>query len=195
LANSFGDTQFLYRSLAMDLQNFGDTGGHLTPLKDYDVRQLVAWMRVLDSLDALANHHVTLAARYFSQTQHKADVEQLVRYVQEHVAKNPREKVQWLGDAISLAAVRLGNNALAMEVADQLATYDFPEMTVIAYQLPALIHRRAGDYAGAARLMAQAYERVKTRSSPQDLEFMEGFIAQMQQQAEGPTAGPPGHKP
>jgi len=35
-AQSFGDNEFLYRLLVMDLQNFGDTGGHWTALKFYE---------------------------------------------------------------------------------------------------------------------------------------------------------------
>ena len=44
-AEAFGDGEFLYRLLVMDLQNFGDTGGHLTRMADYDMPRVIGWLR------------------------------------------------------------------------------------------------------------------------------------------------------
>src|SRR4051812_12836790 len=59
-ASAFGDRELLYRSLVLDLQNFGDTGGHWTPLKDYGMPKVVRWLDALDELDIDATHHMVL---------------------------------------------------------------------------------------------------------------------------------------
>jgi hypothetical protein len=188
MATAFGDSEFLYRLLVMDLQNFGDTGGRTTPLKAYDMGLVVQWLQALDSLDLDAQHHVFLAARYFSQTQSREDIRPLVRYLMDHVRQNPTRSVQWLSDAIYLAQVRLKDPALAVEVADQLAEYDFPAMTPLAYQLPALVHEKAGDFAGAAGLMERALQRLAGRkAAPMETQFMEEYIEKMRARAKAPA--------
>jgi len=82
-----------------------------------------------------------------------------------------------------LAQIRLHDDSLAMEVADQLARYDFPAMTPIAYQLPALVHEKAGDYAGAAKLMEQARAKLGSRAATNESEYMAAYVAQMQKRA------------
>src|SRR5271156_5023120 len=50
-ALSFGDEEFYFRLLALDIQNAGDTFGRFTELYKYDFRKLYAWFTLLDSLD------------------------------------------------------------------------------------------------------------------------------------------------
>lgn len=174
---SFGDREFLYRKLVLDLQNFGDTGGRITPLRDYHMPDVVAWLRALDSLNSRADHHVVLAARYFGQTQDLSQVRYLVQYIQGHVALDPERKLGWMSEAIYLAQARAKDSKLAMEVADQLATYDFPKMTVLAYQLPALVHRNLGNHARAVAYMDRALRLTAHKASATESQFMREFIA------------------
>src|SRR5687768_9604016 len=47
-AMSFGDEQFYFRWLALNLQNMGDTYGRFTPLRLYDFSKLALWFERLD---------------------------------------------------------------------------------------------------------------------------------------------------
>jgi hypothetical protein len=180
---AFGDRQFLYRSLVLDLQNFGDTGGRITRMGDYDMTRVVAWLRTMDLLDKDADHHLKLAAQYFSMTQTTPDVALLVAYLQEQVALSPARHWRWLLDAIYLAQVKLHDLSLATAVADQLAGYDFPDMIIIARQIAAPLHEKGGDYKGAAEIMARALERTRTSAEPGEIAFMESYIAAMRARA------------
>lgn len=182
-ALAFGDREFLYRALAMQLQNFGDTGGRLTPLRNYDMRTVVAWLRALDSLDFHADHHVTLAARYFSQTQDVPQVRHLVQYLMEHIARDPAAKVHWFAEALHMARVRLNDDVLVLALADQLAQYDFPTMSLIAHQLPAAIYERMGDFSRAADHMAIARERLRGRVGDQQMKIMDNYIGEMRRRS------------
>jgi len=173
---SFGDREFLYRKLVLDLQNFGDTGGRITPLRDYHMPEVVEWLRALDTLNPRGEHHIVLAARYFGQTQDRSQVVYLVRYIQEHVALDPERKLGWMSEAIYLAQARAGDSKLAMDVADQLAMYDYPKMTVLAYQLPALVHRNLGNHARAVAYMNRALRLTAHKASEADRRFMREFI-------------------
>ncbi len=183
-AASFGDEQFLYRQLVMDLQNFGDTGGRWTALREYDMAGVVDWLQTLDHLDVEAQHHVTLAAYYFSQTQNKPDVLPLVRYIQERVRKDPEHNLQWISAALHLSRVRLKDEELVLEIARQLGGYSFPEMSVIAYQLPAFIHEGAGRFEEAAMYMDRALKALKHRVSEREVIEMQDFIIAMRARAQ-----------
>lgn len=176
-ALSFGDREFLYRKLVLDLQNFGDTGGRVTPLSEYSMPRVVEWLRALDLLDHRADHHIYLAARYFSQTQDKPQVAHLVRYIQEHVAQDPPRKLQWMVEAVYLAEVRARDPDLTAAVADQLATYDYPGMTVLGYQLPAIVHGGLGNTEKAVAYMERALKATARKASAKEAQFMREFIA------------------
>lgn len=188
-AQAFGDAQFLYRVLVMDLQNFGDTGGRLTPLKDYDMSRVVDWLRALDRLDYSANHHVTLGARYFAQTQDRSQLHQLLAYLRAHVDGDPTQKLQWLMEALHIARVRLKDENLVLEIADQLGRYDTPTMSVTAYQLPATIYERAGDFAQAAKYMARARGLLRGRVAPAVDQAMADYVDRMTARASENTSG------
>lgn len=178
-ASALGDNQLLYRLHAMGLQNFGDTGGRWTSLSDYDLERIVQWFKILDRLDLNANHHVTLAARYFSQTQDKPALIHLVRYLQSHVRQNPENKLQWLSEALHMARVRLQSETLVLEIADQLGGYDFPKMSPMAYQLPAALYESAGHYKIAAMYMERALRLLEGRISDKELQNMLLYLGEL----------------
>ncbi len=186
---AFGDNEFLYRQLVMELQNAGDTGGRWSSLREYDMARVADWLRSLDTLDYRANHHLVLAGQYFSQTQNKPDLIHLVRYIQGHVALDPAEKLPWLSAALLMAEKRLEDGELALQIAEQLGSYDVPGMTSAAYQLPATIHMNWGDYAGAAAYMERALRILEGRVSLKEKQFMVDFIKHMRAKVREAEAG------
>jgi hypothetical protein len=176
-AAAFGDRQFLYRLLVMQLQHAGDEGGRVVPIKDYDVDLVVAWMEMLDRLDVRAHHHIGLALRYFSLNQNKPAIEPLVRYAMRHVAKDPRRKLDWLSQAMMMAEVRLKNPALTLEIADQMGSYEFPDVNPIAFQIAPILREKQGDLPGALVGMERALRLTQSRATAAEIAFMEQFIA------------------
>ncbi len=181
-AAAFGDNELLYRRLVMDLQNAGDTGGRWSALEDYDMRRVVDWLNALDSLDHRANHHMVLAANYFSQTQAMPDLVHLVKYIQSHVAGDPERKLYWLNQALLMAERRLEDKDLILDIADQLGSYDFPAMTPVAYILPAKVYEKWGDYEGAATYMERAIDKLGARISADERQVLEAYVTAMRRQ-------------
>lgn len=184
-AMAFGDAQFLYRQLVLDVQNFGDTGGRITRMTDYPIEDVLAWLHTLDALDGDAAHHMLLALRYFAQTKDTDAVRQLVLYVGDKADQNPQRHSVWLSDAIYLAEERLGDPVLALRLGDVIAKHDPANIPVIIRQLPAFLHEKAGDFAGAAAIMKRVQNSRPTVSEDEKL-FMENYIRQMMIWAENP---------
>jgi len=189
--SSFGDTQFLYRILAMELQNAGDEGGRVTPIKAFDMNRVVAWMDLLDTLDARADHHVALALRYFSLNQNIPSIRPLVLFAMRHVDKNPTQKLNWLSAALLMAELRLKDQSLVLEIADQMGRYDDPIINTSAYMIAPLLREKLGDLPGALAGMRRALAMTSHRANEFDLAYMKQFIADLEQRIGGGAAGGP----
>lgn len=64
-AMALGDSQFLFRLQTLWLLDFGDGGGRLKPLRDYDYDRVVGWLRGVDSLDSRSDAVYQLGSHYF----------------------------------------------------------------------------------------------------------------------------------
>ncbi|NBO20178.1 MAG: hypothetical protein EBV03_13355, partial [Proteobacteria bacterium] len=95
-ALSFGDEEFYFRILALNIQNAGDTYGRFTALRYYDFHKLYQWFKLLDTLDHRSNMIPAMAGYYFSQTQNVADVRYVADYLYEHALVDVEHKWWWL---------------------------------------------------------------------------------------------------
>ncbi len=105
---ALGDEQFLFRFLARWLQEVGDGGGRVRPLKDYDYDRVVGWLKVLDRLDDQSNYSYWLAARYFGAVLEPnfgpERVRKIVLYFRERAVADPAR--HWPGLVWAAARVR-----------------------------------------------------------------------------------------
>lgn len=172
-AISFGDEEFYFRLLALDLQNAGDTFGRFTELYKYDYKKLYAWFTLLDTLDRESSYIPFLASYYFAQTQHVADARYVVDYLYEHAADRPEKKYWWLAQGAYIAEHRLKDKDLALKMAEPLEKAKDAPFWV--RQLPAFVHERRGEMDDAYKIM----EDIKNNSDkipPGELNFMTYFV-------------------
>ncbi|MBU6475089.1 MAG: hypothetical protein KGL10_01505 [Alphaproteobacteria bacterium] len=173
---TLGDPEFSYRVLALSLQNLGNLGVDVAPLKDYDYRTLGKWFFLLSSLDPVSDHVPALAAYYFGATRAPSDVAVVVRYLAA-VGQEPfGDKWRWLVQAVYLAQHRMYDENLALQLAEKLA--DMPQsvdMPAWARQMPAFVLEKKGDRAAARALMADML-RTQKNLSPEDIGNMTFFL-------------------
>ncbi|MDX2074474.1 MAG: hypothetical protein SFX19_08960, partial [Alphaproteobacteria bacterium] len=132
-----GDDQFYFRSLALKMQNAGDTYGRFTALREYNMDRMYHWFTLLDTLDAKSNMMPAMAAYYFSQTQNSKDVRPLVDYLYEHSVRDIEHKWWWLLQSIYLAQYKLEDMDLALKAAKPLVDKRVP---IWAQQMAAVVH-------------------------------------------------------
>lgn len=154
-AFAFGDDQFLYRRFAISLQNAGDGGGQVTPIGKYNYDHVLGWLRTLAALDPKAQHHFILATRYFSFTQNGTDLRRVIGFIVERASLDPPRHWYWLTQCIELADHRLKDPAYALQIAEVVATYDFPDVPHWVWMFPALLLEKLGRH-------DEAYARLQT---------------------------------
>lgn len=172
-ALSFGDNQAFFRLLALHLQNFGDTFGRFTSLREYDFVRLSGWFNLLDTLDDTSDYIPTLASSYFSQTQNRPDVIYVVNYLRDHSQHRVNQKWWWQAQAVYLANHKLKNLDLALELAKPLVNAE--NVPIWVNQLPAFIYEARGEFGDALAIM----EHIKANAKdikPGELNFIRHFI-------------------
>ncbi len=172
-AISLGDSEGLFRLLGLHLQNFGDTFGRFTALREYDFSRLQGWFNLLDTLDNKSDYIPTLASYYFSQTQNTPDVIYVVDYLRDHSQHRINEKWWWQAQAVYLANHKLEDTELALELAKPLVyAKDVP---LWVNQLPAFIYEKRGEFDSALAIMQQVQANAKD-IKPGELNFIRHFI-------------------
>ncbi len=99
-ALALGDSQFLYRATTFALQNMGDEGGRVTPLKDYDYQRLGQWFALLDRFDPEAEYLHVLVGYYYSQSPNPEHVRVVIAYLRRIAMNNPEHNWRWLAHAV-----------------------------------------------------------------------------------------------
>ncbi|MBF0560458.1 MAG: hypothetical protein HQL37_00305 [Alphaproteobacteria bacterium] len=118
---SLGDLQYYFRSAMLDLQEAGDTGGRMTPLKDYDYVRVGRWLRFVNSLDRRSEHPAALAAGYFGATQNPAMLPPIVDFLADYGEQDPSRNWIWMVKSFDLAKHRMKDLSLALTVAERLS--------------------------------------------------------------------------
>ncbi len=170
---SFGDEEFLFRTMAMRLSNAGDTFGRFTALYKYDLHKIYLWFTLLDFFNTRSDVLPSMAAYYFSQTQKVSDVRYMVDYLYEHSAPRIQDKWWWMAQGVYLASHKLKDNDLALKLAKPLT--EARDVPLWVNQLPAFIYEKQGEFDAALAIMESILEHTPD-IDPGELRYMKYFI-------------------
>jgi hypothetical protein len=176
---ALGDEEFSYRTGALTLQNLGDGGGLVTPIRDYDFEKLGRWFWLLNDLDPASDHVPMAAAYYFGGTRVPKDVAVVVKYLSVIGDSPVGEKWRWLAHAAYLARHRMKDLDLALELAYRLSRIQplNRELPMWARQMPAFVLKEQGDKAASKELMEQMLLSEKD-APPQEINFMKAYLTE-----------------
>lgn len=177
LAASLGDASLAYRAFGLMLQNLGDVGRDVTPLKGYNYVLLHDWFMLLHQLDPISDHMPMVAAYYFGGTRVPKDVREVIDYLAVAGEVRVGEKWRWLAHAAYLAQHRLGDTDMALDFAYKLTRMNQEgiEMPQWARQMPAFVLVSKGDNDAARSLMTNMLV-TDTTQHPEEVEFMKSFL-------------------
>jgi len=175
-AMAFGDREGLYRVLAHELQDFGDTGGRVTPLLNYDYDRVQTWLRVLDGLDERSDYTLALAGYLFGQIPDPQRAGMMAAYIARRAMADPVRNWHWLAYAVFIARHRAKDTPMALGIARELASIRDPSLPVWTRQMPAFVLAGVGDNEAARDLMGAILGSAQD-ISPEERNFMNDFIA------------------
>lgn len=174
-ALSFGDGEFLFRSMGFLMGNAGDTFGRVTPLYKYDLKKVRQWFTLLDNYNADSDLLPSLAAYYYSQTQNIEQTREMIAYLKEYAVRDVGKKWWWLVQATYLALHRVEDMDLALEVSMPLAGAE--GVPVAMQQMPALVHEQRGEFGDALFIMEGILDSEQ-KIPEHELKYMQYFVTE-----------------
>jgi hypothetical protein len=174
-ALSFGDEEFFFRALALDLQNMGDTFGRFTALKYYNYKKLYGWFLLMDTLNSTSDFVPSIASYYFSQTQNKPDVRYIVDYLDQHANRDINKNWWWMTQAVYLSNHVLHDKDRALQLAYSLARARGTNVPIWAQQMPAFIHEQRNEKEEALIIIRDLLKN-EAQLAPSEKAFMNYFI-------------------
>lgn len=173
---ALGDKSLAYRRNALMLQNFGDTGGRTTSLKEYDFSRLKDWFLLEDALDPHSDAVPMMAAYYYGAAKEKEQLNHVLDYLAIVGQRPEGEKWRWLGHAVYLARDITKDHDRALELAYLLAENKSPDLGDWARQLPVFLLQAEGDSELAYKIMLNILiDNVDTMHST-EIFYMKDYI-------------------
>jgi hypothetical protein len=175
LLYGFGDKQLAYYSLALTLQNMGDIGGHITPIKDYNMNYVAEWLRLTYAFDKRSRYAPTLGGYYFGASQEPEKLHPIINYLRVVGNTTDNELWRYLAQAVYIARFRMKDQTLALDLAYQLAKLDGPDLPIWTKQMPGFVMSNVGDKQASRDLFLTLLATSKNISR-QEVNFMCGYI-------------------
>lgn len=172
-AMSFGDEEYVFRIISFLVSNAGDTFGRTTRLIDYDIKPVIAWFKLMDSLNDRSIIAPYMAAYYFGQSQNIKHIRPIVDYLVENSARDLEKKWWWRIQAAYLSTHRLSDTHGSLAITLPLA-----KLTTAPYwvqQYPAFVYEKMGEMEEAQKII-EAIILSKKDIPKDELGFMQAFI-------------------
>ena len=135
------------------VQNFGNTGGRVTPIKDYDFEKLGGWLNLHYTLDPKSNLVPYMAAYYFGASQDPTKIRPIIEYLRIAGNSAEGEKWRWLAQAVYLARFKLKDLNLALEIAGDVAEIQNDDMPDWTRHMQVNVLNQQGEKEAALQLM------------------------------------------
>jgi len=170
--SGLGDKSFAYRVNSLMIQNFGDTGGRFTPLKDYDYDKISDWLFLQDYLDERSNFIPYLVAYYFSGVQEPEMFRPMIPYLKIIGVRTYAEKWRWLAQGVFISRFLLKDLDEAMEFANLLAKASDPNIPSWAKNMSVFIMTVRGEKEAAYALMLEILKDSADQMHPNEVYSM-----------------------
>lgn len=167
-----GDGEMAYRSVALTLQNFGNTTGEVQALKNYNYENLGTWFDLADSLNPHSNYVPFLAAYYFGASQDPSKLMPVINYLRRVGTYSDAEKWRYLGHAVFLARHKMNDMKLALQLADELGKTYKPGMPAWPLQMKAIVASDMGEKEMAYNLMVDMLQNDSKSMDPAEINYM-----------------------
>jgi len=171
-ATAFGDSEFLFRVQTLWLQNFGDGGGRVKPLRDFDYARVVGWLRAVDDLDRRSDSIYVLGAQFFGALTDPASARTKVKLVADFFEQagmaDPDRRWPWMVWSAATSQRLVKDPDLARRTAADLLSLRADSAVPPWLPLMAIpLYKIAGDQGEADRLAADP-DMIRRRNNELD---------------------------
>jgi len=181
-AASLGEPIAAAQLLTLYLQAFDNQPGISIPYRDLDYNRVTAWLQTILSLDAATQYPLLMAAHLYAQVPDESKQRQMLDWVHRKFTEDPQRRWRWLAHATLMAKHRLGDKALALRYARDIARLA-PGAPSWARQMQVFILEDMGEIESASILLGGLLTTGEIRE-PSEIRFLTQRLEQMKKAAE-----------
>ncbi|MGQ0751695.1 MAG: hypothetical protein ACT4PS_14265 [Betaproteobacteria bacterium] len=181
-AASLGEPIAAAQLLTLYLQAFDNQPGISIPFKELDYGRVAAWLQTILSLDAATQYPLLMAAHLYAQVPDETKQRYMLDWVHRKFTEHPERRWRWLAHATLMAKHRLGDNALALRYARDIARLA-PGAPNWARQMQVFILEDMGEVESASILLGGLLAAGEINESS-EIRFLTQRLEQMKNAAE-----------
>lgn len=171
-AASLGEEAALSGALMLWLQAFDHQPGISLPFRELDYERVVAWLDRILALEPRAQYPLLSAARVYTEVPDDGRRRRMIEFVREKYPEDPARRWPWMAHAVFVADHRIGDAALALELARELRMHA-PESVVPSWarQMELFVLEDLGEVEAAKVLLGGLIESGAIRD-PNEIRFL-----------------------
>ncbi|MBI1301032.1 MAG: hypothetical protein GC137_05145 [Alphaproteobacteria bacterium] len=171
-----GDKAFAHRLNGIMIQNFGDSGGRSTALKDYNYENLAQWFFLQHYLDPASDYIPYVAAYLFGSLQEPEKYRPVISYLETVGTQPGDDKWRWLAQATFMARYTIGDLDLALKLAEKLASLPNDDLPGWVHNMPGFIMAAQGEKEAAYALLLEILKSSADKMHPNEVNSTKIYI-------------------
>jgi hypothetical protein len=180
---SFGEEPVLARLGMLWLQSFDNQPGISLPFASLDYGRLIAWLRLILSLDPQAQYPLLSASRVYAEVPDRNKQRAILDFVETEFKRDPNLRWPWMAHAVYVAKHRMEDPQLALRYARTLATHATGrEVPHWAKQMVIFVLEDMGELQSAKVLLGGLLDSGKI-SDPHERWFLSHRLAELEQRS------------
>jgi hypothetical protein len=187
---AFGDPVPLAKLLMLNLQAFDLQAANQVRYQDLDYDRLIAWLRVILTLDPAGQYPLHAASRIYADVADETRQRKMLEFVYEAFFADPDHRWPWLAQAAAHAKHRLHDLPLARLYAAAIQQHTKSmNVPIWAKQMEAFILEDMNELE-AAKVMIGGFIASGQASEPGELKFLEERLKQIESRLRTAKAKP-----
>lgn len=187
---AFGDPVPLAKLLMLNLQAFDLQAANQVRYQDLDYDRLIAWLRVILTLDPTGQYPLHAASRIYADVADETRQRKMLEFVYEAFFADPDHRWPWLAQAAAHAKHRLHDLPLARRYAAAIQQHTKSmNVPIWAKQMEAFILEDMNELE-AAKVMIGGFIASGQASEPGELKFLEERLKQIESRLRTAKAKP-----
>jgi hypothetical protein len=180
---SLGEETVVARLAMLWLQSFDNQPGISVPFASLDYVRLIAWLRLILSLDPQAQYPLLSASRVYAEVPDRDKQRAILDFVETEFKRDPNLRWPWMAHAVYVAKHRMQDAPLALRYARSLATHATgPEVPHWAKQMVIFVLEDMGELQSAKVLLGGLLDSGQV-SDPHEQWFLSHRLAELEQRS------------
>ncbi len=180
---SLAEPALVAKLLGFWLLSYDSQSAKIIPYEHFNYQHLVDWLNTIQTLDPYSDYPSFVASGIFVDVKDPQRIRLILRFIHQAFLQAPALRWRWQARAVMLAKYRLGDQALALSLAQDLRQYT-PQQSIPAWarDMEFIILQDVGEF-DMALLIVEGLLKAGKITDPNELAFLTQKLKELQEQS------------